>query len=193
MPDFAQLTGLRRQSISWLAIVLIAATGCADRVRPPAKQAEMISNSDVAQIQPAVQAQSFNMREIDTSGQLAGGVYGIENKQWRWTAGDFSVVLATPRGASTRGATLVFTFYLPDVILSRTGPISLTASVNETEVGMKTYGTGGPQRFSAIVPAELLKESPVAVDFHLDGYVPAGILETRELGVIADAVGLESK
>ncbi len=193
MLRLARQIGLRRFSISFLILLVVSACGCAGRVRNENTTPGAISNNDVLQTQPVVRQQSFTMRNIDAAKQLAGGIYGIENKQYRWTAGAFSVVLATPSRASTRGANLEFKFYLPDVILSRTGPITLTAYLDGAEVGMARYGTAGPQRFSATIPPALLTESPVAVDFHLDPFVPAGTLEARELGVIADTISLENQ
>ena len=114
----------------------------------------MISNEEAAQIQPVVHSQSFTMHNIDATRQLAGGVYAVENDKWRWTAGDFSIVLATPRMAAAHGANLVFAFDIPDAILRQTGPVTLSAYLNETAVGMTTYKTAGAQRFSAMIPPE---------------------------------------
>jgi hypothetical protein len=154
-------------------------------------QPEMISNEDVAQIQPVVHSRSFTMRNPDETRQLAAGFYGVENSDWRWTAGEFSVVLASPRGASTRGAHLVFEFDIPDVIMRRTGPVTLTAYLNEAEIGTTAYTGTGTQRFYAVAPPKLFKQTPVVIDFHLDRSVPGGVLDDRELGVVARTVSLE--
>ena len=182
-----------RHLVLCLGILAGAATGCANSTLRGNRQPEMILNRDVAQIQPVVHSRSFTMRDVDAMRQLAAGIYGVEDGKWRWTAGDFSVVLATPGKASTRGADLSFVFYISDPIVRRTGPITLTVYLNEAEVGEMTYTTAGIQHFSARIPPRLLAQSPVAVDFHLDRYVPAGVLENRELGVIADSVSLEGE
>jgi hypothetical protein len=153
----------------------------------------MISNKDVVQIQPVVHSRSVTMSNVDGTRQLAAGIYNAENNKWRWTAGDFSIVLATPHVASTHGADLVFAFYIPDAIMSRTGPVTLSAYLNQVEVGVTTYRTAGAQRFSAMIPPGLLRQSPVAIDFHLDRYVPRGVLDARELGFVAESVSLASK
>jgi hypothetical protein len=188
---FARLIGLHRRSISCLGFLLVAATGCTDLTQRGIPQSGTISNEDVTQIQPLVHSQSFIMRNVDATGQLAAGIYGVENSDWRWTAGEFSIVLATPPGASTHGADLVFEFYIPDAIMPRTGPITLTAYLNEAEIGATTYATAGVQRFSAMTAPELIKQSPVVIDFHLDRDIPRGVLDARELGVIARSVSLE--
>jgi hypothetical protein len=191
MSCFARLIGLHRRSISCFGLLLVATTGCADLMRRRNPQPEMISNEDVAQIQPVVHSHSFTMRNADATRQLAAGIYGVENSDWRWTAGEFSIVLATPRGDSTRGADFVFEFYIPDTIMRRTGPVTLTAYLNQAAIGATTYTAAGAQRFSAMTPPELIKQSPVVIDFHLDRNVPRGVLDTRELGVVALTVSLE--
>jgi hypothetical protein len=191
MLGFAQFIGLHRSSISCLGLLLVATTGYADLIWSRNLQPEMISNEDVTQIQPAVHSQSFTMRNVDVARQLAAGIYGVENSDWRWTAGQFSIVLATPHGASTRGAELVFVFDIPDAIMRRTGPITLNAYLNHAAVGARTYTAAGAQRFSTMITPEFIRHSPVVIDFHLDRYVPAGVLEDRELGVVAYTVSLE--
>lgn len=176
-----------------LCLLTGSGTGCTDLSRRAKPQPEIITNGDVAQSQPAVHTASFAMRNVDRARQLAGGVYSVEGNTWRWTAGDFSVVLATPDRASSHGAHLVLAFNIPDLIIHRTGPLTLSAYVNGAEVGARTYSTAGSQSFSAIVPAGLLSESPVGVDFHLDKPIPRGVLEARGLGVVAESVGLESQ
>jgi hypothetical protein len=187
MSRFARFVGSHSLSIACLCLLLGAETGCADR-----RRRTTISNEDPAQIQPVVHSHSFTMRDIDATRQLAAGIYAVENNKWRWTAGDFSMVLATPRMAAVHGANLAFAFDIPDSILRRTGPVTLAAYLNQTKVGMATYKTAGAQRFSAMIPPELLGQSPVAIDFHLDRYVPKGAVESRELGFIAESISLET-
>src|SRR5262245_31837039 len=56
------------------AVVLsLALTGCIGRRRGPASV--------------------IDMSDTSTAGQLIAGFYGVEGKKWRWTAGQFSVVL----------------------------------------------------------------------------------------------------
>src|SRR5690242_16265577 len=155
-----------------LGVLLLTGTGCMETMQPCKRQPEMISNEDVAEIQPAVHSHSFTMRNMDATWQLAAGIYNVENRSWRWTEGNFSIVLATPDQASRRGADLMLAFSIPDVVMRRTGPVTLTAYLNGAEVGTTTYRTSGTQRFSAPIPPDLMKQSPVAIDFHLDQYVP---------------------
>jgi hypothetical protein len=187
----ARFVGSHLRSISFLGLLLSAGTGCSATRRRTA-QPEMISNEDATQIQPVVRTPSFTMHDMDVTGQLVSGFYQVESNKWRWTAGDFSIVLATPPRAATHGANLVFAFYIPDAILRRTGPLTLFVYIDQTEAGRTTYKTAGAQRFSAIIPPQLLRQSPVAIDFHLDRSVPKGVLDSRELGFIAESISLEA-
>ena len=49
---------------------------------------------------------TLKMSDPSAKHQLAKGFYQLEANAWRWTAGDFSVVLKTPPGAAQKGATL---------------------------------------------------------------------------------------
>src|SRR4051812_18944103 len=59
-----------------------------------------------------------NLRMNDTAAaaQLLNGFYPIEGGAWRWTAGKFSALLRTPPGSAQSGATLNFSFTIPDVV-----------------------------------------------------------------------------
>ncbi len=186
------MAGSHRCFISCLCLLVGAGTGCADLAWRAKSQPKIITDADVVQSQSVVHSASFAMRDVDREGQLVGGIYAVENNAWRWTAGDFGLVLATPPGASSNGAHLVLAFNIPDVIIRRTGPVTLSAYVNGAEVGARTYIAAGSQNFSAIVPAGLLSESPAGVDFHLNKRVARGVLEGRELGVVAVSVSLET-
>jgi hypothetical protein len=190
MSRFVRFAGSHRRSIACLGLLLGAGTGCTHIRRTT--QSEMISNEDVSQIQPVVHSHSFTMQNIDVEKQLAAGMYAVENNKWRWTAGNFSIVLATPPRASTHAGDLVFAFYIPETIVRRTGPVTLTAYLDGTEVGKTTYKTAGVQRFYATIPPELLRLSPVAIDFHLDRYVLKGALDSREHGLVAESISLEA-
>ena len=61
--------------------------------------------------------------------QLISGWWDAEDHAWRWTARKFAVVLRAPIGAARRGATLRFSFTLPDAALNRFKSVTLSASV----------------------------------------------------------------
>lgn len=125
--------------------------------------------------------------------QLVKGVYGIESGTWRWTAGHFSILLRSPLASSQHGATLSLALTVPDVILQKLGPVTLTASSAGKKLKSETYSKPGSYTFDADVPGALLGNETVTIDFDLDKSLPPSTSDSRELGLIVSAVSLESK
>jgi hypothetical protein len=133
------------------------------------------------------------MSDPKTSAQLVSGFYSLENNNaWRWTAGNFSVRLGTPPGAGQSGASLSFSFSVPEAAIRKSKSVALSASINGMALKSMTYNAPGPYVFSADVPASALGGDSVKVDFALDKTMrPVG--DARDLGVIAISVGLAGK
>ena len=125
--------------------------------------------------------------------QLISGWYAVERNSWRWTAGKFAVLLHPPIGSAAKGANLTLHFTVPEVVISRLHSITLFASIQGTKLAPETYQTAGPALYTRDVPASLLSGNTVRVDFELNRVMVPGKGDTRELGVIADRVGLEAK
>jgi hypothetical protein len=134
-----------------------------------------------------------NMGDAKQESQLVSGFYGIEANSWRWTAKDFTVSLRPPTGAAAQGATLVFALSIPQVVIDKLTSIKLSASINGTPLAPETYAHDGQYDYKRDVPANLLAGNAVRVDFHLDKAMPPAGGDSRELGVVARSVGLESK
>ena len=128
-----------------------------------------------------------------TSSQLLSGWYNVEQNAWRWTAGKFAVMLRPPIGAAAKGAVLTFHFTLPAIVISRLGSVTLSASIQGSRLAPQIYRTEGPALYSREVPPGLLSGDTVRIDFALDKVMVPGKGDTRQLGVVADRVGLESK
>jgi hypothetical protein len=134
------------------------------------------------------------MSDAQAATQLIDGFYPLESGSWRWTAHRFSVVLKTPPGAAQAGATLTFAFSVPDLVASKVGSFSLSASSGGTALKTETYKAAGGYTFKADVPASLCGSASVPVDFSLDKGLPLGTNgDKRELGIIAASVGLAAK
>lgn len=139
-------------------------------------------------------ASTINMGNPRVAAQLLSGFYGIENGQWRWTAGKFSVMLKPPAGASTAGASLKFNFSLPDVITQKVPPpFTLSASINGTPLKSEQYAAAGTYTYFADVPANLLPGEAVKIDFATDKSLPPSGADKRELALIAVSAGLTAK
>lgn len=126
------------------------------------------------------------------SRQLVHGFHQIEHDAWRWTERQFAVALKTPPGGAQHGGTLAVHLSIPEAIIRRAGSTTLTASLNGRRIGQQTWTASGSALLLADVPADLLTASAVTVDFELSSYIPAGVEEVRELGVIVASLQLKS-
>ena len=177
-------------SVSRLAIalgvcLLLFLSGCKQRERKIRLQQ---TDEDTATL-----ASMIHMADPKIAPQLLTGFYTVESNAWRWTMGKFAVALRPPRNAAVRGATLRFKFVVPEPVLARAKKMTLTAVVSGTPLSPQTYTQPGENEYSRDVDAKLLAGEAVNVEFTLDNFVPAGVIEQRELGVIATSVGFEAK
>jgi hypothetical protein len=177
-------TGLSRRSATALVVCLLI-NGCKRRNRKIRVEQTEEDSATLASV--------IHMSDTRAAPQLLKGFYGIEEKSWRWTMGQFAVALRPPRNAALNGATLHFKFTLPEAVLAKVKTVSLSASVNGTPLSRETYTQPGDFDYSRDVDAKLLAGDAVNVEFTLDKFLPAGSVETRELGVIATSVGFETK
>ncbi len=127
------------------------------------------------------------------SSQLISGWYNVERNSWRWTAGKFAVLLRPPIGSAAKGAILAFYFTLPEVVISRLHSVTLFASIHGTKLAPETYQKAGRALYTRDVPANLLSGNAIRIDFELNRVMVPGNGDNRELGVIAERVGLEGK
>ena len=141
----------------------------------------------------ATLASVIHMGDPKAAPQLLKGFYNIEENSWRWTMGKFAVALRPPRNASIRGATLHLKFVLPDAVLSKIKSTTISASVSGTTLPSETYTQAGAFDYAREVEGRLLPGDAVNVEFTMDKFLPAGMVEQRELGLIVTAVGFEAK
>ena len=168
-----------------LAVLLCLLPGCKHRDRRIRVQQTEEDSPTLASV--------IQIGDPRAAPQLLKGFYGIEEKSWRWTMGQFSVALRPPRNAALNGATLHFKFTLPEAVLAKLKTVSLSASINGTTISPETYTQPGAFDYSRDVAPNLLSGDAINVEFTLDKFLPAGMVETRELGVIATSVGFEAK
>lgn len=132
------------------------------------------------------------MSAPDAPRELVHGFYGLESGQWRWTASKFAVILLPP-AQSPKGSTLEFTFSLPEVVISKTGPVTLSAKVNGFPIPSQTYSVPGDQTFTADIPPEVLRSGTAYIEFSTDKSLPPSGSDRRELALVAISVGLLAK
>jgi hypothetical protein len=170
--------------VAWILCVALASPACTLHREKPRFTEEEAS--------PRL-AMAVRVADPGTASQLVSGFYEIEHDAWRWTAGKFSVRLRPPRQASKKGATLQLKFSVPDVAIAKLKAVSLDAALDGTALGRETYKQAGELTYSRDVPAHLLTQNSVEIDFSLDKVLPATPGDKRNLGVIVTWVGFEPK
>ena len=141
----------------------------------------------------ATLASVIQMGDPKAAPQLLKGFYNIESNTWRWTMGKFAVALRPPLNASVKGATLHLKFVIPEAVLSKIKTTSISAKVGGVALSPETYTQPGEFDYSRDVDGKLLAGEVVSVEFSMDKFLTAGMVEMRELGVIATSVGFEAK
>ena len=167
-----------------LLILAMAASGCKRRKHRAQAAAE---TGDVGL------RSTLAMNDPRAGLQLIKGFHQVEPGGWRWTAGQFSVNLKTPPKAGQNGATLVFALSVPVPVIDKFKSVTLSAKINGLTLDPQTYTKSGEYQYVREAPAYALRQDTVQVDFSLDKYFAAGVLEARELGIIAKSIGLVAK
>lgn len=167
--DAFQSVTRRKLGITLLLIVVLA--GCNQ-----AKRKEPVSVVNVA--------------DPSTAKQLVGGFYKIEAKSWRWTAREFVVSLLPPPGSEQKGAKLSLHFFIPDDQISKLGPMTLTAEIDDFSMSPETYSRGGDYFYVREIPARMLKTNVVPVIFSFDKATAPSGSDGRELGAVVSLISL---
>ena len=105
----------------------------------------------------------------------------------------FAVALRPPRNASVRGATLHLKFVIPPAVIEKVKTTSVSATVSGTALSKESYTQPGEFDYSRDVEGRLLPGESVNVEFTMDKFLTAGMVEQRELGLIVTSVGFEAK
>jgi len=136
---------------------------------------------------------SIYMGDPRSTVQLVRGFHQIEENAWRWTMGRFTLIFRRPDTPAGKRTVLVLRGNVPDSLLKKVGPVTLTALLGPDPVGQITISKPGPVTLEADVPNSLLTGETVTFDFVLDKFAPPGLLDPRELGIIVISASLESR
>ena len=178
---------MRRISAVALCVCLLSVAGAGCRRRDRKIRVQQ-TDEDTATLASVIQ-----MGDPKAAPQLLNGFFNIESNTWRWTMGKFTVALRPPRNAGVRGATLHLKFVLPEAVLSKIKTTSISAKVGSVVLSPETYTQPGEFDYSRDVDPKLLSGEVVNVEFSMDKFLTAGMVESRERGVIATSVGFEAK
>jgi hypothetical protein len=91
----------------------------------------------------------------------------------------------------TKGGRVTLRCVVPEALVARVGPPTLTATLNGGVLGTQKWTTPGEYVFSVPVPPGQLETGSLTVDFALDKFLAAGQVDARELGLIVSSVALE--
>lgn len=126
------------------------------------------------------------MRDPDVDHFLLQDMLSYSVGQWRWTRQHprFRIFVAGPKERQVYAR-----FAIIDGIFRKTGPVTVSITVNGKPVAAPRYVAAGEYEFSQPVPELMLAEhSPAIVGFDID---PVFVGDNSDvLGVYLDAVGL---
>ncbi len=134
----------------------------------------------------------LNVSDPRADKQLTQGFFPLEGTG-RWTGRTFSATLKPPPTAARKGAVLMLRFGIPESSIEALHSVQVSAVVNGVALTPQEYTKAGEFEYIRDVPAAAFRNGNAAVDFSLDKALPAGGNEHRELGVIVNTVGFESK
>jgi len=134
-----------------------------------------------------------NMSDPTTATQLVSGFHAVESGAWRWTMKRFSLILKPPPGSEQNGATLRLKMFLSDEQIKNLGPITVSAEVNGVPLQPQTFSKSGETVYSRPVPPEALRAPSVKASFTLDKAREPDTVDGRQLGVVAEVIGLSPR
>lgn len=134
---------------------------------------------------------SVNAADPRGEPQLLRGFYPLEQGTWRWTAKNFSVILATPPPVEGHQAALDIRVTLPDSLQPYL-PITLTAEINHKDVGSHVFSELVREQLVTIpIPEGVLTAEPALVEFALDKGIGPSESDGRELGMVVTSVAIK--
>jgi hypothetical protein len=166
-----------------IAALLVAPAGCKRRKKHAA----------TAEDEPTGLATMVHTADPRSTIQLVRGFYPVEQGAWRWTQKTFAVTLKPPAGSSKTGATLQLTFAIPEAIIQKLGPVTLSANIGDLKLDPEKYAQPGDLVYTRELPASVMKGDAVTVEFSLDKALPPGDQDTRELGIVVKMAGFEAR
>jgi len=127
--------------------------------------------------------------------QIKSGFHQVEEGGWRWVSGKFVVELRPPFASQKLGATLTLKGNLPEILFSKTGPIHLSAKLNQTELPKLQFTKVGDLLYQVDVPAAALSADQILVEFTADKSLPPNTFpnDGRELALIVTSISLDTK
>ncbi len=134
---------------------------------------------------------SVNVANPRGEPQLLRGFYPLEQGIWRWTAKNFSVILAVPPPVEGHQPDLDLRATLPDSLRPYL-PITLSAEVNHQQIGTHVFSELVREQLVTFpIPEGVLTEEPAIVEFTLDKGIEPSESDGRELGMVVASVAIK--
>ncbi len=127
--------------------------------------------------------------EPGSTGRLLSGWHELEEWTWRWTKRRFAAALRVPRRSGM--VSLELRFSLPESLLERVGPVTLSARLAGQALPPESYDQPGEHLFRRAVPASGLTGQEAVAEFELDKALPPEATDERERGLVAISLRLE--
>jgi hypothetical protein len=127
--------------------------------------------------------------------QLKSGFHHVEEGGWRWAARKFVVELRAPFASQKLGASLTLKGSLPEILFSKTGPVQISAKLNQTELPKQQFTKAGDLLYRVDVPAAALSADEILVEITADKALPPNTFpnDGRELALIVTSISLDTK
>ena len=145
------------------------------------RQRDGVSFAEVIDIQP----NSLDQGPVSPNSTVIplDGFYDAEATGWRWTKRQFALTFEAAE--TTR---LKVQLYVPESIIDKLGPITLSAKAGGHALGSETYRRPGQYTFTR----DLEAAGKVRIDFTLDKSLPPSPSDKRELGIVFVTASLEN-
>ncbi len=135
----------------------------ADKAAPPVQNT---SAPPVTEEPPPNEISELPVGDESFSKRLVRGFYESVGGGYRWTAPAFAVSLDVPQPLDT--TYLELDFGMPSELMNVVHDVTITGRINHQEVVKRRYTSTGRFLLSCTVPPDLLKKSPVEVEYELD-------------------------
>jgi hypothetical protein len=161
--------------------------------RGPSSGGASLDNEELSLGDPHFDGQLTGFYPFQTK---MGLFYQIDQDGWRRTKREFSILIGPPEPAGKGGRLLVH-LYVPDRVIRRFGPMTLSVRVEGHRLVPENYRRAGLFTFDRMLPAEWVAHGPLHVDFTLDRAGSAesshdrNLGDDRDLGILVRTISLD--
>jgi hypothetical protein len=120
------------------------------------------------------------------------GFHQIEEEGWRWSSKKFAATLGMPARRQAGGLQLILSFYLPDTLIRKLGPVTLTARLGGGVIARQVYSQPGARQLAARLDGVILDPRRNTFQFELDKCVGPTPDDKRQLGLIVSSIAINA-